>query len=105
MRSSRLGAGGEPPIPATPSAVHRLSFRERASFAASPLHAPMHGAHYLDDDLLSGERPGLTGLHERTVRVREAIINRVERDGARRLARLGGSEPDLQTRGGTVGPA
>ena len=102
MRSSRTGVSGEPPIPATPSAVHRLSFRERASFAASPLHAPMHGAHYLDDDLLSGERPG---LHERAVRAREAIINRVERDGARRLARLGGSEPDLQTRGGTVGPA
>ena len=65
----------------------------------------MHGAHYLDDDLLAGERPGLTGLHERTIRTREAIVSRVERDGARRLARLGGSEPDLQTRGAPVGPA
>jgi hypothetical protein len=38
--------------------VHRFSVRERTGFAASPLNAPMHGAHYLDDDLLAGDEPG-----------------------------------------------
>jgi len=65
----------------------------------------MHGAFYLDDDLLQREQPGLTGLtdlRERTARVREAMTSLIERDSARRLARLGGSEPDLQTLGATV---
>lgn len=84
-----------PPKPATPGAVHRPAPREQASFAASPLHAPMHGAFYLDDDLLKGQKQGLGGLRERTARAREAMTNLIERDSARRLARLGGSEPDL----------
>lgn len=87
-----------PPKPVTPGAVHRPALQERASFAASPLTAPMHGAFYLDDDLLEGQPPGLSGLrglHERTARAREAMTSLLERDSARRLARLGGSEPDL----------
>jgi hypothetical protein len=59
----------------------------------------MHGAFYLDDDLLEGRQQGLGGLRERTLRVREAMTRMIERDSARRLARLGGSEPDLDLSG------
>jgi len=48
----------------------------------------------LDDELLS-EAQRLTGLTEKTALVREALRALIERESARRLARLGGSEPDL----------
>jgi Arc/MetJ family transcription regulator len=48
----------------------------------------------LDDELLS-DAQRLTGLKERTALLREALKALVERESARRLARLGGSEPDL----------
>lgn len=48
----------------------------------------------LDDDLLA-EAQRLTGTTERTVLVRQALTALIERESARRLARLGGSEPAL----------
>jgi Arc/MetJ family transcription regulator len=48
----------------------------------------------LDDDLLA-EAQRLTGTTEKTALVREALGALIERESARRLARLGGSEPDL----------
>lgn len=48
----------------------------------------------LDDDLLQ-EAQAYTGLREKSALVREALKALVERESARRLARLGGSEPDL----------
>lgn len=48
----------------------------------------------LDDDLLEQAR-ALTGLSEKTALVRAALEALIERESARRLARLGGSEPDL----------
>jgi Arc/MetJ family transcription regulator len=48
----------------------------------------------LDDDLLE-EAQRLTGLNEKTALVRAALEALIERESARRLARLGGSEPDL----------
>ena len=48
----------------------------------------------IDDELLN-KAMGLTGLKERTALVREALKALIERESARRLARLGGSEPDL----------
>ncbi len=49
----------------------------------------------LDDSLL--EKAGrLTGVKEKTVLVREGLRALVERESARRLARLGGSEPALE---------
>jgi Arc/MetJ family transcription regulator len=50
----------------------------------------------LDDDLVAvaGE---LTGLREKPALVREALKALIERESARRLARLGGSAPDLAT--------
>lgn len=46
----------------------------------------------LDDDLLA-EAEALTGLNEKTALVREALKALIERESARRLARLGGSDP------------
>lgn len=48
----------------------------------------------LDDDLLA-EAQRLTGTTEKTVLVREALTALIERESARRLARLGGTEPAL----------
>lgn len=49
----------------------------------------------LDDELLA-EAQRLTGTTEKTALVREALRALVERESARRLARLGGTEPALR---------
>ena len=49
----------------------------------------------LDDELVA-EAQELTGLKERSSLIREALRALIERESARRLARLGGSEPDLK---------
>jgi Arc/MetJ family transcription regulator len=49
----------------------------------------------LDDELLARAEE-LTGITERTALVREALRALIEREAARRLARLGGSAPDLK---------
>jgi len=46
----------------------------------------------LDDDLLA-EAEALTGVGEKTALVREALKALIERESARRLALLGGSDP------------
>jgi Arc/MetJ family transcription regulator len=48
----------------------------------------------LDDDLLA-DAQRLTGTTEKTALVREALRALIERESARRLARLGGSEPSI----------
>lgn len=47
----------------------------------------------LDDDLVA-KAQAFTGLKEKSSLVREALIALIERESARRLARLGGSEPE-----------
>ena len=49
----------------------------------------------LDDELLA-KAELYTGIREKSVLVREGLKALVEREAARRLARLGGSEPDLK---------
>ena len=50
----------------------------------------------LDYELLAkAER--LSGINERAALVNEAIRALIERESARRLARLGGSQPELET--------
>jgi Arc/MetJ family transcription regulator len=49
----------------------------------------------LDDELVA-EAQELTGLKERSSLIREALRALIERESARRLARLGGSEPDVK---------
>jgi hypothetical protein len=48
----------------------------------------------LDDQLLD-RAAALTGVRERGALLREALQALIERESARRLARLGGTEPDL----------
>jgi Arc/MetJ family transcription regulator len=49
----------------------------------------------LDDELLS-RATELTGIKEKSSLVREALTALIQREAARRLARLGGSAPDLK---------
>jgi Arc/MetJ family transcription regulator len=48
----------------------------------------------LDDELVS-KAQAFTGLTEKSSLVREALKALIERESALRLARLGGSEPDI----------
>jgi Arc/MetJ family transcription regulator len=47
------------------------------------------------DDALLAKAQACTGLTETSALVREALKALIEREGARRLTRLGGSEPAL----------
>ena len=49
----------------------------------------------LDDELLARAQ-ALTGLDERNTLLREALNALIQRESARRLARLGGSEAQLR---------
>ena len=49
----------------------------------------------IDDELLA-KAEKFTGITERATLVREAFKALVEREAARRLARLGGTMPDLE---------
>jgi Arc/MetJ family transcription regulator len=48
----------------------------------------------INDDLLQ-EAQRITGMKERTALIHEGLKALIERESARRLARLAGSEPDL----------
>lgn len=48
------------------------------------------------DDQLLAEAQRITGLAEKAALVREGLKALIEREGARRLARLGGTEPQLE---------
>jgi Arc/MetJ family transcription regulator len=47
------------------------------------------------DDELVEKAMSYTGLRQKSALIREALVALVEREAARRLAGLGGSEPDL----------
>lgn len=49
----------------------------------------------LDDDLLA-QAEALTGLTEKAALVREALRALIQRESAKRLALLGGTEPKLK---------
>jgi len=49
----------------------------------------------LDDELLA-QAQQLSGLTERTQLIREALLALIQRESARRLAQLGGSQSSLQ---------
>ncbi|MGE3296797.1 MAG: type II toxin-antitoxin system VapB family antitoxin [Porticoccaceae bacterium] len=48
------------------------------------------------DEALLDEAQRITGLTERTALIREGLKALIERESARRLARLGGSEPQIK---------
>lgn len=49
----------------------------------------------IDDELLE-EAQRLTGIKERATLIRVALETLVQRESAKRLARLGGSQPDIK---------
>ncbi|VWC91740.1 type II toxin-antitoxin system VapB family antitoxin [Burkholderia lata] len=49
------------------------------------------------DDALIAKAQQLTGVTEKSALVKEALRALIARESARRLARLGGSEPDLES--------
>lgn len=49
----------------------------------------------LDEELMA-QAQAFTGLKEKSALVREALKALIERESARRLARLGGSEPQIE---------
>ncbi len=48
------------------------------------------------DEQLLAEAQRITGLNEKVALVREGLRALIERESARRLAKLGGSEPQLK---------
>jgi Arc/MetJ family transcription regulator len=50
----------------------------------------------LDDELLERAKV-LSGLEERSALLREALLALIQRESARRLARLGGTQRSLET--------
>ena len=48
------------------------------------------------DDQLMSEAQQITGVSERTTLVREGLRALIERESARRLSKLGASDPDLK---------
>lgn len=50
----------------------------------------------LDDELVA-KAQALTGVGEKTILVREALGALIQRESAKRLALLGGSEPQLES--------
>ena len=51
------------------------------------------------DDTLLAEAQRLTGVHEKSALVREALIALIQRESARRLSRLGGTDPSAMAPG------
>lgn len=49
------------------------------------------------DDQLLAEAQRITGMTEKAALVREGLRALIERESARRLAQLGGSEPQLES--------
>lgn len=49
----------------------------------------------LDDDLIAAAEE-FTGLKEKSALIRAALTALIERESARRLARLGGTEPGIK---------
>ena len=49
------------------------------------------------DDQFLAEAQRITGVSEKVALVREGLRALIERESARRLARLGGSEPQLRS--------
>ena len=60
-----------------------------------PGDSPMRTTLNIDDQLLA-EAQRITGVAEKSALVREGLRALIERESAQRLARLGGSEPQLE---------
>ena len=72
------------PTPITPGSLQRAD-------TGTPGRTSTHRGSRHDDLLAEAQR--LTGMKEKTLLVREGLTALIERESARRLARLGGTEP------------
>jgi Arc/MetJ family transcription regulator len=76
------------------SPAKRIEIRiKRCPLAQGP--RPMRTTLTIDDTLLA-KAISLTGMQQKSAIVREGLKALIERKSARRLARLGGSEPGLE---------
>jgi Arc/MetJ family transcription regulator len=75
------------------SALNTTSFDEK--FVPCDGGRRMRTTLALDDELVA-KAEAFTGLKEKSTLVREALKALIERESARRLARLGGSQPGLK---------
>ena len=86
---------GWSPMRNPPAAIdHGIEFSTiwRYNDATPPEQHPMRTTIALDDDLVA-QAQAFTGLKERSALIRAALTALIERESARRLANLGGSEP------------
>ena len=72
-----------------------LRSRHNASYEAKIYAGALMRTTVTLDDALVERASGLTGHRERGILLREALTALIERESARRLARLGGSEPGV----------
>jgi len=74
--------------------AHHCASTDARIDAFDPRETTMRTTLALDDELLA-KAQALTGLTEKSALVREALRALIQRESARRLALLGGSEPQL----------
>ncbi len=75
--------------------THIIRHHLMLDFGINPdLETAMRTTINLDDTLLERAQT-LTGVKERSALLREALTALIQRESARRLAQLGGSQPDL----------
>jgi Arc/MetJ family transcription regulator len=72
----------------------RLPYWRRFFASNDAISVPVRTTIALDDDLMA-KAEAYTGLREKSSLIREALKALIERESARRLALLGGSQPDL----------
>jgi Arc/MetJ family transcription regulator len=96
-RSSSILAAlsGSSRIPPPRAVASALITTSNDDIYDDPREARMRTTLALDDALLA-DAEFYTGIREKSALVREALKALIEREAARRLARLGGSEPDLK---------
>jgi Arc/MetJ family transcription regulator len=83
-----------PTDPVSPSALKPTS-SDDIIYAAVRKDRKMRTTIVLDDELVA-KAADYTGIREKSALVREALRRLIEREAARRLARLGGSQPQLK---------
>ncbi len=77
--------------------MHIFRHHMMLDFGINPvLETAMRTTINLDDALLERAQT-LTGVKERSALLREALTALIQRESARRLAQLGGSQPDLSS--------
>jgi Arc/MetJ family transcription regulator len=86
-KATKTGSGSVAALISTPS--------DAIYDALAKAECPVRTTITLDDELVATAQQ-YTGIQEKSALVRAALKALVEREAARRLARLGGTQPDLR---------